>query len=143
MQFQFADTSTSLEYAVVGQYSVPLVVVSVLVAVLAAFASVSHVDLIRASGSRGARRRWHVFGAIAMGLGVWTMHFVGMVAFRLPMTVYFDPLLTLASIVPAVFSGYIGLSVSLEGSGLRRHPSLASSEPRTRVLPSCKGKGRK
>lgn len=111
MQFQFADTSTSFEYAVVGQYSAPLVVVSVLVAVLAAFASVSHVDLIRASGSRSARRLWHLIGAFAMGLGVWTMHFVGMVAFRLPMNVYFDPLLTLASIVPAVFSGYIGLSV--------------------------------
>jgi len=39
------------------------------------------------------------------------MHFVGMVAFRLPMDVHFDPASTLISVVPAIFSGYIGLLV--------------------------------
>lgn len=111
MQLHFADASTSLGQALAGQYSLPLVVVSVLVAIFAAFASVSHVDLMRASESPSAVRRWHLIGALAMGVGVWTMHFVGMVAFRLPIEVYFDPLPTLVSVLPAVLAGYAGLSV--------------------------------
>lgn len=122
MQFRFADASTPIEQAIVGQYFIPLVIVSVLVAILAAFASVSHVDLMRASGSRSATRRWHLVGAVAMGVGVWTMHFVGMVAFRLPVDVYFDPALTLLSVLPAVFSGYVGLKV------------LQSRKPRFRAI---------
>ncbi|WP_114334891.1 MHYT domain-containing protein [Marinobacter litoralis] len=56
-------------------------------------------------------QRWHIIGSIVMGIGVWTMHFVGMAAFRLPLAVYFEPLTTAASVLPAIFSGYIVLHV--------------------------------
>nr|WP_281246487.1 EAL domain-containing protein [Halomonas korlensis] len=47
-----------------------------------------------------------------MGAGVWTMHFIGMMAFRLPLEeVYFDPGMTLLSVLPAVIAGYIALTV--------------------------------
>lgn len=121
MQLQFVDASTPIKQAIVGHYSLSLVAVSVVVAILAAFASVSHVDLMRASSSPVAVRRWHLIGAFAMGLGVWTMHFVGMVAFRLPMEVHYDPVPTLVSVLPAVFSGFISLSILQRAEpGLRR-----------------------
>lgn len=108
---QFTDATTPFELAYSGSYSVPLVILSVLIAILAAFASISHVDLMRATQSVPARFRWHLVGALAMGIGVWTMHFVGMVAFRLPLDVYFSPGMTFLSILPAIAAGYIALNI--------------------------------
>jgi len=108
---RFTDASTSFELAYTGSYSVPLVILSVFIAILAAFASISHVDLMRATQSASVRFRWHLIGAVAMGAGVWTMHFLGMVAFQLPLDVYFDPGMTLVSVFPAIAAGYIALSV--------------------------------
>ncbi|WP_203298845.1 EAL domain-containing protein [Marinobacter sediminum] len=110
-QLNFTKESTPIELALTGNHSLPLVALSVLIAILAAFASVSHVDLMRATKSQSVAHRWHLTGALAMGIGVWTMHFVGMVAFQLPMDVYFEPLKTSISVIPAIFAGYIGLSV--------------------------------
>lgn len=108
---QFTDATTPFELAYSGSYSVPLVILSALIAILAAFTSISYVDLMRATQSVSARVRWHLFGAVAMGIGVWTMHFVGMVAFRLPLNVYFSPGITFVSILPAIAAGYIALNI--------------------------------
>ncbi|MBS9403499.1 hypothetical protein KG088_07645 [Halomonas sp. TRM85114] len=100
------------ELAYTGSYSVPLVTLSLLIATLAAFASISHVELMRSTHSSSVRLRWHLIGAVAMGAGVWTMHFVGMVAFRLPLeAMYFDPTITVLSVLPAIIAGYIALAV--------------------------------
>ncbi len=45
---------------------------------------------------------WLVSGACAMGLGIWTMHFVGMLAFSLPITIGYDPLITFGSLLIAI-----------------------------------------
>jgi len=66
---RFTDASTSFELAYTGSYSVPLVILSVFIAILAAFASISHVDLMRATQSASVRFRWHLIGAVAMGPG--------------------------------------------------------------------------
>lgn len=108
----FTDATTPFEMAYTGSYSVLLVILSLLVAKLAAFASISHVELMRATPSSSARFRWHLIGAVVMGAGVWTMHFIGMMAFRLPLAdMYFDPGLTLLSVLPAIVAGYIALAV--------------------------------
>jgi len=107
----FTDTTTPLALAYTGSYSVPLVILSLLIATLAAFASISHVELMRATPSSSARFRWHLIGAVVMGAGVWNMHFIGMVAFRLPLDVYFDPGMALLSVLPAIAAGYIALNI--------------------------------
>ena len=108
----FTDATTPFELVYTGSYSVPLVILSLLVAALAAFASISHVELMRSTPSSSVRFRWHLIGAVAMGVGVWTMHFIGMVAFRLPLNgIYFDPGMTLLSVLPAIFAGYIALTI--------------------------------
>ncbi|MBP1098245.1 PAS domain S-box-containing protein [Bradyrhizobium japonicum] len=54
---------------------------------------------MRAASGR-ARRSWLVAAAIAMGGGIWSMHFVGMLAFSLPgIEISYDPFLTLLSLV--------------------------------------------
>jgi diguanylate cyclase len=84
-----------------GTYDLALVIASYGVAV---FASYTALDL----GGRialfdGARERlWLLTGALAMGTGIWSMHFVGMRAFRLPVEITFDLWLTLLSWVAAI-----------------------------------------
>ncbi|MEO6981861.1 MAG: MHYT domain-containing protein, partial [Edaphobacter sp.] len=73
----------------VGFYDFRLVTASVLIAILAAYAA---LDLAgRVTAARGlVRFLWLSGGAFAMGMGIWAMHYVGMEALRLPVTVRYD-----------------------------------------------------
>jgi NO-binding membrane sensor protein with MHYT domain/CheY-like chemotaxis protein/nitrogen-specific signal transduction histidine kinase len=91
-----------------GHYETPLVLVSILVAILASYAALSLAG--RVSESRGrAVSAWIVGGAIAMGSGIWAMHFVGMLAFRLPIPIAFDLPLTLASLLLPILASSLAL----------------------------------
>jgi PAS domain S-box-containing protein len=87
---------------VTGTYNPHLVALSILVA---AFASYTALDLGgRASATRGiASRIWLVAAAIAIGGGIWSMHFVAMLAFTLPIPMSYDITLTTLSLVVATF----------------------------------------
>ena len=69
---------------ITGSYSPYLVALSVLVA---CFASYTALDLGgRVGSARGtARRIWLAAAAITLGGGIWSMHFIGMLAFTMPM----------------------------------------------------------
>lgn len=108
---RFADTSMLTVLPV--QHDHGLAVISVLIAMVAAFASVSHVTLIRHAQHRVIKNLWLLSGSITLGLGVWAMHFVGMLAFELPIEVRFLAAPTLWSVVPAVLSSVIVLQVLL------------------------------
>ncbi len=82
-------------------YSVGLVIMSVVVATLGAYAAVEIAQRVHASDGR-RRERWIYAGALAMGLGIWSMHFVGMLALRLAIPVWYDALLIVASVIAAV-----------------------------------------
>lgn len=66
-----------------GSYDYRLVSLSVLIAICAAYTA---LDLAgRTTATRGrVRVAWLTGGAIAMGVGIWSMHYVGMLAFSLP-----------------------------------------------------------
>src|ERR1700704_4418662 len=87
---------------VTGTYHPYLVVLSILVA---SFASYTALDLgghVRAA--RGlARRAWLVAAAITMGGGIWSMHFIGMLAFVMPIPMSYDIGLTTLSLMVAIF----------------------------------------
>jgi NO-binding membrane sensor protein with MHYT domain/nitrogen-specific signal transduction histidine kinase/ActR/RegA family two-component response regulator len=87
---------------VTGTYNPYLVALSILVA---AFASYTALDLGgRVAAARGvARRVWLVAAAIAMGGGIWSMHFVAMLAFILPIPMSYEIGLTTLSLVVAIF----------------------------------------
>ena len=65
-------------------YNLRLVATSVAIAILAAFVALSISGRIAAAATRWARYAWASAGAISMGGGIWSMHFVGMLAFSLP-----------------------------------------------------------
>lgn len=88
-----------------GYYETPLVLVSILVAIVASYSALSLAGRVAETKGR-AMVAWTVGGAIAMGSGIWAMHFVGMLAFRLPIPIAFDIPITLVSLLlPIAASG--------------------------------------
>ena len=92
----------------VGSYNSLLVLFSFLVAVLASYTALDLVGRI-SSARRVAARWWLGGGALALGLGVWSMHFIGMLAFDLPIDLGYDVGLTLLSLLIAVASSTFAL----------------------------------
>ena len=78
-------------------YNFALVILSVVVATIGAYVAIEIAQHVRASGVR-RRILWSIGGALALGLGIWSMHFVGMLALRLPVLVWYNALLIVVSI---------------------------------------------
>jgi diguanylate cyclase len=72
-----------------GEYSLPIVFLSVIIAFLASFSALSMNERISKNGFFG-RNFWLTLASIAMGLGIWAMHFIGMSAFRLPVSMEYN-----------------------------------------------------
>jgi signal transduction histidine kinase/CheY-like chemotaxis protein len=116
-----------------GFYDNRLVIVSVLVAVLASYTALTLADRVSQATSRTGRWWWITGGAFAMGTGIWSMHFIGMLAFRLPIPLGYDFAITLLSwLLPVAVSmlalwqlsrddvtlGQLGASAVLMGFGI-------------------------
>jgi len=84
-----------------ASYDSSLVVISLLVAVLASYTALDMTERINAT-QEYAGRSWLFGGAVAMGIGIWSMHFVGMLAFRLPIDLGYDPWITFLSLLIAI-----------------------------------------
>jgi NO-binding membrane sensor protein with MHYT domain len=100
----------AIPMVVAGTHNPYLVALSILVA---SFASYVALDLGgHAGAARGlARRVWLVAAAITMGGGIWSMHFVGMLAFIMPIPMTYDIGLTTLSLVVAIFVTGVGFYV--------------------------------
>src|SRR6202171_2558493 len=94
----------------VGSYDHLIVVVSALIAVLASYTALDLAE--RVTTARGTvRLAWLISGAIAMGIGIWSMHYTGMLAFRLPVLVLYHWPTVLLSLLCGIVSSIIALFV--------------------------------
>lgn len=93
-----------------GTYDSMLVVFSYLVAALASY---NVLDLVGKISDTSGKNRWQwlLFGAMAMGMGIWSMHFVGMLAFSLPFPVAYDLIYILLSVLAAFSASFIALYI--------------------------------
>jgi PAS domain S-box-containing protein len=108
------------DQALLGSYNHGLVVLSVVIAIVAAYAALDLAGRVTSAGGRG-RFFWLSGGAIAMGTGIWSMHYIGMLAFRLPIPVVYDWPTVVLSLLAAVFASVIALLVvSRDKMGLIR-----------------------
>ena len=98
-------------HALAASYETSMVVLSYLISALAGFAFLRLVARIAELGDGQVRYLWLGGGALTMGLGVWAMHFVGMLAYRLPIPVTYDALVTAVSAVPAVLASAVAIHV--------------------------------
>ena len=98
-------------------YNLWLVSLSVFIAVTAAYTSFSFASRITSTSGK-IRLLWLGGGSVAMGVGIWSMHFIGMLAFRMPFPVHYDVRTTLLSLLMAiVVSGFALRMTSLPRIG--------------------------
>ena len=109
MLFWFIAPNAGLGQELSAAYNPFLVGLSFFVAALGGYAALEVVERMASAPSPRTRRRWLAAGAGAMGSGIWSMHFIGMLAFSLPIPVSYDLTITLLSMVPAVFASAMAL----------------------------------
>ena len=95
----------------VGSYNLILVTTSYLVAVAASFAALSLAGRVAVSHGLG-KVVWLAAGSMAMGSGIWSMHFVGMLAFSLPIPMKYNLPVVMLSVIPAVAASALALTVT-------------------------------
>ncbi len=93
-----------------GYYDLNIVALSIAVAIIASYTALDMAGRVSASDS-SARKSviWLVAGAMSMGTGIWSMHFIGMLSFHLPIKVAFDLPITLLSLIIAIVASFIAL----------------------------------
>jgi NO-binding membrane sensor protein with MHYT domain len=92
-----------------ARFDIPMVIASYIVSVLGSYAALYHAPhMYRRNGT--INPPMVIGAAVALGgIGIWTMHFVGMMGYRLPMTVLYDGPLTAVSLIAAVVIAGIAL----------------------------------
>lgn len=104
----------------VSEYNHILVAVSFAVAIFASYTALNMAGRV-AGSARSNARIWLMGGGFALGVGIWAMHFVGMLAMDHAMNMRFDPFLTGLSMLIAIGSSLFALwLVSAEKLRLRR-----------------------
>jgi diguanylate cyclase len=96
-------------------YDVLGVLASILIACLASYVTLDLARRVR-SPERTVAFVWWLGGSLVMGTGIWSMHFVGMLAFSLPVTLGYAEMLTFLSWVAAVVVSAIALGLASRGT---------------------------
>jgi NO-binding membrane sensor protein with MHYT domain/signal transduction histidine kinase/CheY-like chemotaxis protein len=100
-----------------GTHDALLVALSILIAVIASYSALDLSSRVRASRGR-VRLMWLYIASVAMGGGIWSMHFVAMLAFKMPgMAVGYDIGPTIASLLLAIVFTGIGFGVMSRARG--------------------------
>jgi PAS domain S-box-containing protein len=94
----------------IGSYNYALVALSVLIAMFASYAALDLAGRVTAA-SGWTRAVWLLGGAGAMGTGIWSMHYIGMLAFILPIPVAYHWPTVLLSLLAAILASVVGLGV--------------------------------
>src|SRR5271166_4148547 len=110
MAVRFTLEESSVPDILPGSYDYRLVGLSVLIAVLASYAALDLAGRVTAARGR-ARPTWLIGGSVTMGLGIWAMHYIGMLALKLPVAVFYDWPTVLASLPAAMLASWVALFV--------------------------------
>jgi PAS domain S-box-containing protein len=94
-----------------GSYNYALVALSVLIAIVASYAALDLAGRVMAA-SGWTKAVWLLGGAGAMGTGIWSMHYIGMLAFILPIPVAYHWPTVLLSLLAAILASAVALGVA-------------------------------
>src|SRR5208282_3189283 len=94
----------------VATYDYRLVALSVVISTLASYAALDLAGRVTAARGR-LRIAWLTGGACAMGTGIWAMHYIGMLAFSLPVPIWYDWPTVILSLLCAVLASAVALFV--------------------------------
>lgn len=87
-------------------YDLWLVLLSFVVAGIASYVALDLASRVSASRGQRSAGYWLAGGALSMGAGIWAMHFVGMLAFSLPIRVSYDVGITLSLVIAVGVSAF-------------------------------------
>jgi len=96
----------------VGVYNPWLVLLSIAVAVFVSHTALNLSSRVARSAYKPTARLWLVGGAVSMGCGIWSMHFVGMLALSLPIALSYNISTTLASLAIAILLSGFALTIA-------------------------------
>lgn len=94
-----------------GVYQIPLVMLSYIVASFASYTALLMAQQLVGARTVKEKRLAHWGGAFALGAGIWSMHFIGMLSYKMRMAVSYDPWLTLISMLIATAVAYAVLRI--------------------------------
>ncbi len=110
--FLFGDVPST---AVFGEYIPSLVLLSYIIASLGSFTGLRFASDIQKENNKQTRRLLHYGGAVSFGAGIWSMHFIGMLAYDMDMAHSYDMYLTFLSMFIAIAIAYAVLDIIKSG----------------------------
>lgn len=113
---RFLDAATDVRQALPSEYDVALVALSYVTAAMASSAALLIVWRVASDPGGRVRTLWLALAALTMGMGVWAMHFVGMLAMSLPLPIAYDVPITVISVVPAIVAAAVCLTGAIRGA---------------------------
>jgi len=97
---------------IIGSYDLKLVILSFVVATFASYIALDITGRLRDENVSGPEIiYWLLGGAFAMGAGIWSMHFIGMLSFKMPMPMNYSPVWTGISMLVAVCASFFALNL--------------------------------
>ncbi len=96
-----------------------LIVISFLVAFIASFVALDSAGKI-SDASRLAALFWRIAGGMTLGIGIWAMHFIGMLSMQMPVSMHYEVWLTLASLGIAILAAITALNIAVRRNSLSR-----------------------
>ncbi len=109
--WRFEESGVDYGQLIVAEYSLPIVFISVLIACSAGYAGLSIAGQVSQIKRRAIRYFWFAAGSFAMGLGIWAMHFTGMIAYKTATPVSYSIPITILSAIPALVGSALVLSL--------------------------------
>lgn len=95
-----------------GSYAAVLVFISYIVATFGSYTGLTLATYMFDTKNKKSKNLMHISGAFALGSGIWSMHFIGMLAYKMRMAVSYDPFLTVLSMLIAIAIAYGVLQVT-------------------------------
>lgn len=108
VEVNFLTQIDELSRAYSSSYNIPMVAASLFIAV---FSSFSALEIVRRFSKDKHGKQWLAGASLMLGIGIWAMHFIGMLAFRINCGVSYDPWITVLSMIPGILAAAISLDV--------------------------------
>ena len=126
--FFLTDSQSAL--VMYGGYDWGMVALSVLIAVITSIMAMQLAGMAREEYGRLSRQVAILSGALVLGAGVWSMHFIGMLAFDLCSSARYDPVITLLSMLPSFLASWVALGLLAREQARLAEREAAAGEAR-------------
>lgn len=109
---QFISSIPNADSLYHTSYRLDMVLISILTAIFASYAALITSSRVQQSPEPLKKIAWLGVSSFTMGIGVWAMHFIGMMSLTLPCFVAYSPLTTMISVLPGIIASIVALSIT-------------------------------